>query len=237
MSLPQWLRKLERPRSVLLQTSLSYFIQRNWFWNWFWKTISKIDLDFKWADSQLPLHFSSTVAVVTTKKLYSCPPAIGFQKLHQPPQCLIWAINHKFALRFSSVRSRATAIFNSNLTTWRKYFGVSSIVYDELMHSGKPCPLIICKGRRTPEKIFLKWNDKIIVGWKAIHHHRADQNPHQRWSCPERKPALHHPSDRGCDPVFSRASRTLPLDAICTHSAEMGFCLEFEHDSGRVCQF
>ena len=51
-----------------------------------------------------------------------CPPAIGFQKLHQPPQCLIWAINHKFALRFSSVRSRATDVFKSNLTTWAKIF-------------------------------------------------------------------------------------------------------------------
>ena len=74
VSLPQWISKLERPRSVLLPTSLSNFTQDNWFRNWFSKRIGKIDLDFKWAASQLPLHFSSTVAVVTTKKLHSCPP-------------------------------------------------------------------------------------------------------------------------------------------------------------------
>ena len=71
-------------------------------------------------------------------------------------------------------------------------------------------------------------------GGKAIHHHRADQNPHQRWSLLQRKPALHHPSDRGRDQLFSRASGAAALDAICTHSAEMGFCPEFRHDLNRV---
>ena len=132
-------------------------------------------------------------------------------------------MNHKSALHFSSERSRATDNFNSNLTTWRKDFWVSSTVCYGLMHSNKPCPLIICKGRRTPEKIFLKWNDKIIIGWKAIHHHRTDQNPHQRWSDLQWKPALHHPSDRGRDQLFSRASGAEALDAFCTHSAEMDF--------------
>ena len=60
-------------------------------------------------------------------------------------------------------------------------------------------------------------------GGKAIHPHRADQNPHQRWSLLQRKPALHHPSDRGRDQLFSQASGAAALDAICTHSAEMGF--------------
>ena len=49
-----------------------------------------------------------------------------FKKHRQPHQCLIWAVGQKIALRFSSVRSRGTAIFNSNLTAWGKYFGVSS---------------------------------------------------------------------------------------------------------------
>ena len=151
VSLPSKIEIVATPSERHLPTAMSYFTQGNWFLNWFWKTMSKMVLDFKWTTSQLPLHFSSTVAVVTTKKLYSCPPAIGFQKLHQPPQCLIWAINHKFALRFSSVRSRATAIFNSNLTTWGENFGVSSTVCCGLMYLGKSCPLIICKGRRTPE--------------------------------------------------------------------------------------
>ena len=48
------------------------------------------------------------------------------------------------------------------------YFGVSSTVYDELMLSGKPCPLIICKVHRTSEKIFLRWNDKIVVEGKQF---------------------------------------------------------------------
>ena len=59
----------------------------------------------------------------------------------------------------------------------------------------------------------------------------------KKWSCPQRKPALHHPSDRGCDPLFSRASGAAALDAICTHSAEFVFFLEFERDLSRVCQF
>ena len=105
------------------------------------------------------------------------------------------------------------------------------------MYSGQPCHLINRKGRRTHEKISLRWNDKIIVGWKAIHHHRTDQNPYKKWSLPQRKPALHHPSDRGRDPLFSRASGAAALDAICTHSAEFVFCLEFERDLSRVCQF
>ena len=114
---------------------------------------------------------------------------------------------------------------------------MSSAVYDELMLSDKPCPLINCKGHRTSEKIFLRWNDKIIVRGKAIHHHWADQNSYERWSLPQRKPALHHPPDRGCDPLFSRASRASALDAICTHSAELGFCHEFEPDLSIVCHF
>ena len=47
-------------------------------------------------------------------------------------------------------------------------FGVSSTVYDELMLSGKPCPLIICKVHRTSEKIFLRWNEKIVEEGKQF---------------------------------------------------------------------
>ena len=36
------------------------------------------------------------------------------------------------------------------------------------MHSGKPCPLIICKGRCTSEKIFLRWNEKIVEEGKQF---------------------------------------------------------------------
>ena len=39
------------PSHRLLPPALSYFTQGIGFWNWFWKTIGKIDLDFKWAIS------------------------------------------------------------------------------------------------------------------------------------------------------------------------------------------
>ena len=87
------------------------------------------------------------------------------------------------------------------------------------------------------------WIDFSAMEWqncrkgKAIHHNRADQNPHQRWSDLQWKSALHHPSDRGRDQLFSRASGAAALDAICTHSAEIGFCHEFEPDLSRVCHF
>ena len=142
----------------------------------------------------------------------------------------------KVALHFSSVRSRVKAVFNSNLTTWEKDFGgvLHSLWWIYLLRQA--LPLIICKGHRTPEKIFLRWNNEIVVE-KAIHHHRADQNPHQRWPNPQRESALHHPPDRGCDWLFSRASGAAALDAVCTHSAELGFCHEFEPDLSGVCHF
>ena len=114
---------------------------------------------------------------------------------------------------------------------------MSSTVCCGIICTGKHYPLKICKRLRSPEYHFQTKIDKTIVKWKAIHHHRTDQNPHQRWSDLQRKPALHHPPDRGCDQLFSRASRTSPLDAICTHSADFGFRLGFEPDLGRVCEF
>ena len=74
-------------------------------------------------------------------------------------------------------------------------------------------------------------------GRKAIHHHRSDKNPHQSWSNLQRESALHHPPDRGRDPLFSRASGSTALAVVCTHSAELGFYHEFEHDLSIVCNF
>ena len=45
---------------------------------------------------------------------------------------------------------------------------MSSTVCCGLMDSGKPYPLIICKGHRTHEKIFLRWNDEIVVEEKQF---------------------------------------------------------------------
>ena len=201
------------PSQRSLPTAMSYFTQENSFWKWIWKTMGEVDLDFKWAISLGKLIF--IIKIPTCNRVSKAPQASSM---------LILSRESKFALHFSSIRDRVTAIFNSNLTTWGKYFGVSSTVCCGLMHSGKPCPLRICKGLRSPEYHFQTKIDKTIVKWKAIHHHRADQNPHQRWSDLQRKPALHHPSDRGRDPLFSRASGASTLDAIrTTHSAEMGF--------------
>ena len=111
---------------------------------------------------------------------------------------------------------------------------MSSTVEDGFIGSNKPPVLKFDNRLRSPEYHFQMQIDMIIVGWKAIHHHRADQNPHQRWSLPQRKPALHHPSDRGCDQLLSRASGAAALDVICTHSVEIGFYREFEPDLSRV---
>ena len=188
--------------------------------------MGEVDLDFKWAISLGKLIF--IIKIPTCNRVSKAPQASSM---------LILSRESKFALHFSSIRDRVTAIFNSNLTTWGKYFGVSSTVCCGLMHSGKPCPLRICKGLRSPEYHFQTKIDKTIVKWKAIHHHRADQNPHQRWSDLQWKPALHHLPDRGRDPLFSRASGASALDAIRTHSADFGFCLGFERGLTRVYQF
>ena len=45
-------------------SSLSYFTQENWFWKWFWKTIGKIDLGFKWAISLIKSIFSIKIALL-----------------------------------------------------------------------------------------------------------------------------------------------------------------------------
>ena len=93
------------------------------------------------------------------------------------------------------------------------------------------------KGMSHSWKEFSAMERQNCRGWKAIHYHRADKNPHQRWSDLQRKPALHHPSDRGRDPLFSRASGVAALDAICTHPTDFGFFLGFERNLSRVCQF
>ena len=45
-------------------------------------------------------------------------------------------------------------VFNSNLTTLGENFGVTFKVYYGFIGTDKPCPLKICNGHRTPEKIF-----------------------------------------------------------------------------------
>ena len=50
-SLPSKIEIVATPSERHLPTAMSNFTQGIWFWNWFWKTIGKIDLDFKWVIS------------------------------------------------------------------------------------------------------------------------------------------------------------------------------------------
>ena len=145
-------------------------------------------------------------------------------------------MNHKFTLRFFLLGA-GLLIFSNQISPHEENISGVSRVYDGFICSSKSSVLKIYNRLCSPQDGFQTRNDKIIVGWKAIHHNRADQNPHQRWPDLQRKPALHHPSDRGRNQLFSRASGTAALDAIPTHSAEFGFCLGFEHDLTRVCHF
>jgi hypothetical protein len=45
---------------------------------------------------------------------------------------------------------------------------MSSTAYDGFICLDKPCPLKICNGHRTPEKIFLRWNNEIVVEEKQF---------------------------------------------------------------------
>ena len=180
---------------------MSTFTQGNWFWKWFLNDYRQYWFGYQVGYQPQRISFSHQ----------NCLPTIGFQKLRQPPLCLFWVVNR--SLPFIFLRSEAgwlrfsiqiwpherknylkNSICKSNYSLHLRlcsemeenYFGVSSTVCDELMHSGKSHVLKYDNRLRSPEDGFQIWNDKIIIGWKAIHHHQADQNPHQRWSLPQR---------------------------------------------------
>ena len=223
----------ERP----LPTTPSNFTQEIWCLNWFWKTICKIDLDFKWAASHFPHIISSAVAVVTTENPSLLPSHKGFSKTPTASSMLNLSRGSEDCLAFFFCQKQGDCDFQFKSHRMRKIFrSVLTFCY-EIIRSGKHHPLKNSKCLRSLEYDFQTQFDKIIVKWKAIHHHRANPNPHQRGSCTERKSALHHPSDRGCDQLFSWTSSAAAIDAICTHSADFGFRLGFEPDLGRVCEF
>ena len=188
--------------------------------------MGEVDLDFKWAIS---LRKSIPPSLLPSHK--------GFSKTPTASSMLNLSRGSEDCLAFFFCQKQGDCDFQFKSHRMRKIFrSVLTFCY-EIIRSGKHHPLKNSKCLRSLEYDFQTQLDKIIVGWKAIHHHRANPNPHQRGSCTERKSALHHPSDRGCDPLLSRASGAAALDAICTHSAEFGFCPEFEPDLSRVCQF
>ena len=57
VSLPSKIEIVATPSERPLPTSLSKFTQGNRFWNWFWKTMGEVDLNFKWAISLGKLIF------------------------------------------------------------------------------------------------------------------------------------------------------------------------------------
>ena len=95
----------ERP----LPTAPSYFTQGNWFWKWFWKTMGEVDLDFK---QSIRLRKSISPSLLPSRNRFSKAPSAS--------SMLILSRESKFVLHFSSVRGRVTAIFKSNLTTWKE---------------------------------------------------------------------------------------------------------------------
>ena len=180
-------------------------------------------MDFKWAASHFPHIISSAVAVVTTENPSLLPSHKGFSKTPTASSMLNLSRGSEDCLAFFFCQKQGDCDFQFKSHRMRKIFrSVLTFCY-EIIRSGKHHPLKNSKCLRSLEYDFQTQFDKIIVKWKAIHHHRANQNPHQRWSDLQWKPALHHPPDRGRDPLFSRASGTAALDTIRTHSAEMGF--------------
>ena len=169
-------------------------------------------MDFKWAIS---LRKSIPPSLLPSLKWFSKTP--------QASSTLNLSSQIEVCLTFFFCQEQGDCDFQFKSHRMRKIFrSVLTFCY-EIIRSGKHHPLKNSKCLRSLEYDFQTQFDKIIVKWKAIHHHRANQNPHQRWSDLQRKPALHHPSDRGCDQLFSQASGITALDAICTHSAEMVF--------------
>ena len=169
-------------------------------------------MDFKWAIS---LRKSIPPSLLPSRNRFSKAPTAS--------SMLNLSRESEDCLAFFFCQAEGYCDFQFKSHRMKKIFqSVLTFCY-EIIRSGKHHPLKNSKCLRSLEYDFQTQFDKIIVKWKAIHHHRANQNPHQRWSYSERKSALHHPPDRGCDPLFSRASGTAALDTIRTHSAEMGF--------------
>ena len=79
--------------------------------------MGEVDLDFKWAAS-----LRKQIFIIKSRKPWhkfhcSLPSRNQFSKAPQASSMLILSRESKFALHFSSIRDRVTAIFNSNLTT------------------------------------------------------------------------------------------------------------------------
>ena len=160
-------------------------------------------MDFKWA--------------ISLRK--SIPPSLlpsrnRFSKALLASSMLNLGRKSEDCLAFFFCQEQGDCDFQFKSDHMRKIFrSVLTFCY-EIIRSGKHHPLKNSKCLRSLEYDFQTQFDKIIVKWKAVHNHRIDQNPHQRWSDIQRKPALHHPSDRGRDQLFSRASRVAALDAL-----------------------
>ena len=82
--------------------------------------MGEVDLDFNWAISPRKIIF-----IIINRKPWQKIPLLlpsrkCFSKVPQASSMLNQCRESKVALRFSSVGSRVTAIFNWNLTTWKE---------------------------------------------------------------------------------------------------------------------
>ena len=174
-------------------TCSELFHSGNWFWKWIWKTMGEVDLDFKWAISRFPHQISSTVAVVTIIIRLHQTPFDWFSQAPTASSMLNLSRGSEDCLAFFFCQKQGDCDFQFKSHRMRKIFrSVLTFCY-EIIRSVKHHPLKNSKCLRSLKYDFQTQLDKIIVGWKAIHHHRANPNPHQRGSCTERKSALHHP--------------------------------------------
>ena len=145
------------PSHRLLPPALSKITQGNLFREWFLRWWARL------------IWIWSRLSAWENQFLHrSCPPAIGFQNHRKPPQSLIWDVNHKVTLLFSSVRSRAAVNFNSNLTAWGKYFGVSSPFATRLFALASIILWKFAKDFALPKMDFRYWTTRLSQARKQF---------------------------------------------------------------------
>ena len=150
-SLPSKIEIVATPSERHLPTAMSYFTQGIGFWKWIWKTMGEVDLDFKWAISHLPHQISLAVTVLAMKIWLHQTSLKWFSKAPSASSMLILSRESKFALLFSSDRSKATVIFNSNLTTWKEKLFEKFNLQKQLQPASSP---LLGDGRKVFQSSF-----------------------------------------------------------------------------------
>ena len=130
--------------------------------------MGEVDLDFKWAASHFHLQISSAVAVVAMKIWLLLTSRNQFSKAPTASSMLNLSRESEDCLAFFFCQAEGYCDFQFKSHRMKKIFqSVLTFCY-EIIRSGKHHPLKNCKGRRTPEKVFLRWIDKIDVEGKQF---------------------------------------------------------------------